>query len=706
MTKKNTKRALYASVISMLLCVTMLIGSTFAWFTDTASTAVNSIQSGNLNVGLVDEYGSSLEGLNLTFRTADGREAANILWEPGCTYELQPIHVINNGTLALKFDIVITGIQGNAKLNEAIEWDITLPDGGKLLPGVTSAPIKISGHMKEDAGNEYQGLTIDGISITVLATQVPHENDSIGPNYDANATYADKWDGTVDAAGLAANTDEATKTVSIYTAAQLAAFAEAVNAGNKYAGYTVNQLAPIDLDNIDWAPIGATNGETINSYPSYTFSGTYNGNGLTISNLKVESAGTHAVAGLFGSANRATIKNVVIDGANIKSEHYAAGILAYETEYTNVIGCTVKNATIISSTNGTGDNGDKAGGIVGAMTGANADYSVSSNTVENCTIIAYRDFGGIIGTAADGLRVEDNIVVGTTIVQDASDDYKDPTPTTAGEIVGRGNPALKNNQFATTKVILAGNGNVVIAGNDVNASNILSAELGNSYANLSGNTMVMDKTVTVKNGELVMEDGTVANNGSDKYVDIRPDAGQKVTISYKDVDFVSTYKNKTYGPATNRFTNMLKFVPKDGEADLVFENCTFDNAKIEINGLTDYAGKVTVSFINCSFSGLGTGPIIDIKNYLDVTVNIEGCSFDVAATGYVEIVSGMASSDITVNANNNTVHGTAAEATTDDALVGTVDQIKINNPSLRFFGSNLDTVVAENNICTGIATEK
>ena len=49
---KSTKRALLTSVLALLMCVTMLIGATFAWFTDSASTAVNKIQAGNLKVDL------------------------------------------------------------------------------------------------------------------------------------------------------------------------------------------------------------------------------------------------------------------------------------------------------------------------------------------------------------------------------------------------------------------------------------------------------------------------------------------------------------------------------------------------------------------------------------------------------------------------------------------------------------------------------
>ena len=47
---KSTKRALFTSVLALLMCVTMLVGATFAWFTDTASTGVNKIQAGNLKM--------------------------------------------------------------------------------------------------------------------------------------------------------------------------------------------------------------------------------------------------------------------------------------------------------------------------------------------------------------------------------------------------------------------------------------------------------------------------------------------------------------------------------------------------------------------------------------------------------------------------------------------------------------------------------
>ena len=90
MNSKNTKRALVSSVIAMALCLAMLVGTTFAWFTDTASTSVNTIRSGSFDVALemqkADGTWENAEGKTLDFKKAAGAEAEKILWEPGCRY--------------------------------------------------------------------------------------------------------------------------------------------------------------------------------------------------------------------------------------------------------------------------------------------------------------------------------------------------------------------------------------------------------------------------------------------------------------------------------------------------------------------------------------------------------------------------------------------------------------------------------------------
>ena len=203
--RKSTKRALRGSVMAMVLCLAMLVGATFAWFTDTASTGVNKIQAGNLDIELqyatkwdangVPTKWENAEGKTLPFLVNGGipAEGTQILWEPGCTYMLPELRVVNKGNLAVKYKVAITGINGSAKLNNVIDWTINDADINltemQLKAGEEGAAFTIKGHMQESAGNDYMNESIDGIAITVYATQDTVESDSFNNTYDENATY-------------------------------------------------------------------------------------------------------------------------------------------------------------------------------------------------------------------------------------------------------------------------------------------------------------------------------------------------------------------------------------------------------------------------------------------------------------------------------------------------------------------------------------
>ena len=204
---RQTKQALLTSVMALVMCVVMLVGTTFAWFTDTATANVNTIKSGNLDVDMVDETGASLVGRTLSWQKAADGAGQEILWEPGATYNLDAFRIVNKGSLALKYEITVNGVKGSSKLLEAINFTAKINGReealnnltGVLLPkGATANDpakevveqtdlITISGTMKTGAGNEYQGLTIDGVSITVVATQYTYEYDSKDNQYDVNA---------------------------------------------------------------------------------------------------------------------------------------------------------------------------------------------------------------------------------------------------------------------------------------------------------------------------------------------------------------------------------------------------------------------------------------------------------------------------------------------------------------------------------------
>ena len=245
---KTTKRALLSSVMAMLICVAMLIGTTFAWFTDSASTGVNKIQAGTLRIGLEkkDATGNwvNAEGQTLSWKKAAGAPTnEQVLWEPGCTYELPLLKITNLGNLETQFKVLINGITGtdkngqpSTKLLDALNFEVVFltsegyfddPSivelftssfrGSSLnnLPYTIGIPtlitqedpglrgirlrkngddgdkfyVRIRAHMDESANNDYQGLSLDNIGITVVATQLPEEYDSFGNQYDKDAEY-------------------------------------------------------------------------------------------------------------------------------------------------------------------------------------------------------------------------------------------------------------------------------------------------------------------------------------------------------------------------------------------------------------------------------------------------------------------------------------------------------------------------------------
>ena len=209
--KKATKRALLTSVMALVMCVVMLVGTTFAWFTDTASTGVNKITSGNLHVEIQNGADQKIE--KLEWVKENGEVIANqegILWEPGCTYLLTPFKIVNTGNLALKYKIAITGLDGDADLLKVIKFTYKTEDGNvfdmaaeghltaKGTDGAATQLITVTAEMDKLAGNEYMDKTLEGVKFTVYATQDTVENDSFGNTYDANATYYP----VIDLAGL------------------------------------------------------------------------------------------------------------------------------------------------------------------------------------------------------------------------------------------------------------------------------------------------------------------------------------------------------------------------------------------------------------------------------------------------------------------------------------------------------------------------
>lgn len=194
MEKDSLKKGILLNLGVLVICVVALIGTSYAWFTSSSSAKGNKVETGILNIVLKDEGGKPLENQTIKWESADGMD--QVYWEPGATYKLTPFRIVNEGNLALKYKIKISGLTGDAKLLKVINF--TYEDGSlddlinkemHLAPGESSSLITITGHMSEAAGNEYQGMTTGDVIITVEAAQDTLESDSYDNAYDERAEY-------------------------------------------------------------------------------------------------------------------------------------------------------------------------------------------------------------------------------------------------------------------------------------------------------------------------------------------------------------------------------------------------------------------------------------------------------------------------------------------------------------------------------------
>ena len=226
MATKTTKRALIVSVLSLFICFTMLLGTTYAWFTDSVTSAGNIIKTGTLDVSL--EYSKTApttgkdDGKWIDASTGAIFDYSN--WEPGYV-QVRYVKIENEGSLALKFilniipnaetaagavdladvievymiDGTVETIDRDALTTDSAAYKGTLAslmaedDGaahGELVKGEFEI-YTIALKMSESAGNEYQDKSVGGgFTVQLLATQLASENDDLGTNdYDTDATY-------------------------------------------------------------------------------------------------------------------------------------------------------------------------------------------------------------------------------------------------------------------------------------------------------------------------------------------------------------------------------------------------------------------------------------------------------------------------------------------------------------------------------------
>ncbi|MCR5151334.1 MAG: SipW-dependent-type signal peptide-containing protein [Clostridiales bacterium] len=221
----SSKKKFGLSVLSLLMCVAMLIGTTFAWFSDRVTSGNNRIVAGNLDMQLfwTDDY----ENGSWHNVEESGNEAifGGDLWEPGYT-QLRYIKIVNNGDLAFKYRLGVKAVGAVGELAEAIDVycvdnisanidarsqlsaypnmgplnavlenaasieasGVVLPSGATPSFGASQGEktLAVALKMREEAGNEYKQKSIgDGFVISATASQVNYENDAFDNLYDS-----------------------------------------------------------------------------------------------------------------------------------------------------------------------------------------------------------------------------------------------------------------------------------------------------------------------------------------------------------------------------------------------------------------------------------------------------------------------------------------------------------------------------------------
>ena len=606
MKTKSTKRALLLSALSLLLCVSMLIGSTYAWFTDSVTSGSNIIKAGRLDIVLEYWDGTQwadAEGKMLEFVKADTTAGTEVLWEPGCTYQLPKIRVRNVGNLAAKVLIKLNGIKGDEKLLEAIDltttitnipesilngsqasvlapynnatinpiyntpdntviFDWSLMGAGVVSPNSghtdTSPEFTIAGHMKEEAGNEYQGLMIEGVSITVLATQEVFEYDSFGREYDRASEFLNK--------------DE-NGNLLITSAGDLLYLSQQVDAGNSFKGKTILLANDVDLKNVTWEPIGSK---------SKGFEGTFDGQNHTVSNFKVEKT---EYAGLFGyMLNGGNVKNLTVKGATIKATDRAGAVLG--AGYTDIVNCHAVDCeiTVIPALqdNGEFDGGAKAGGVAGQLF-EGAGMSIVGCTATNVKVTGYRDIGAVLGMAHNNNTVTDCKAYDSEVAYYYLEDgqkYDSNTPNeNIGEVVGRRNSGVVESgtyfENVTLKVRKTGISDF--------------ASLKQALAN-GEKEIYISGVITLTEG-LAASDVTFIGAGAGAGINFNGhNIGGSNTITYKDLALTTVALGDDAG-----------------------ERAAF-------HGGIDYNGHAVANYVNCSLTGVFT-------TYSD-TVNATDCTFN------------------------------------------------------------------------------
>lgn len=691
---KSTKRALLTSVMAMLLCFTMLLGTTYAWFTDEVSSKNNIIKSGNLDIEL---YWST-DASDWKQVNADTNVFTKDQWEPGHT-EVVYLKIANEGSLALKYHLGINvfseteGTNANGdifKLSNyiqfgVVETDTPFADRKAAVAALDNAKVISAGYsrsaqlnktgdtdylamvvyMPESVGNDAnykKGTTPPEINlgIDLFATQLGYEEDSFGPDYDEDslpcdviATPENIQDVLAaakpgDVIGLA---DGEYYNMSIVipcddiTLVSNTAIADHVNVNGKknvkLIGITFDAYSPVEVKDPK-----ANRGVYANITSAEGSKGAEN---LQIINCKfvdlygVSATKTNYCPITIYDRQRSTgaSNNITIDGCTFDTNAAYYVYMYYPGDPNVGDGDIVIKNNTFGNVNVTTSTGNAV--YVG---GTKSNVSVVNNTFTN-NVVTITPHNNASCTYALKISVVDNNFINTTGADMPAISLRNFHSLPKCNTYVEGNVANYGLSDIKAPYVDASSYEIY----DIAADNAVTAvPLSDAYDAAGNQTAAFKDALKAKDATVILGSGdygqlpTVGEGATIIGTEGTMFASHDTAMSWNTLNNV-TFKNITFSGSNAQRWNYAK-------GTVVFENCTFDGKgvyAIHYDGLTGAdivykdcaiigwaaigSGASSLTFDGCTIYGNGTYGVIRV--YSDAT--IKNCTFDVAAVNTADV---------------------------------------------------------------------
>ena len=737
--KRRTKRALLNSIVSMILGFSMLLGTTFAWFTDTETSGINQIVAGNLDVELYTDEGPIEESTKL-FYGVDGNA---MKWEPGAV-AYENLTIANEGNLALKYELKLNIAgenateEGNYKLSDVLQFAVVdaIPEGtsrkevlemattkekssgsltslsveGKLEPGTKTDEIGLV-IFWEPNNDEVDNLynlknerntgtsentgwpTTDGkmlhinLGINLYATQLEHEYDSFGNDYDGDASYIEAWDGVT----VTTPTADANGIYHITNGAELAGIRNIISETAGERSIHVVLDADINLGNEEWTPLGT--GDNFGE----AFAGTFDGQGYTIYNLSV--TGTSDDAGLFRTVRNGEIKNLVLKNVSVSGDE-RVGAIAGKSLCADIVNCDVIDGIISGQS--------KVGGLVGDLVSA----EVTNCSVSGLTVVAEERTAALIGRARkDGSDsvVENNIAEDSIVIATKADSAEYFVGENTNEIDlssnTQNNVELKKQQtmiyVSTAEDLIALGGKslegYIMLTDDIDLEGQAMATIGAAYGK---SLTVIGNGHTISNAELAHTN----HNGMKHHSLFYAYTNSVLNISDLVIENVNI---DTAGDTERNYGVAVVVSYADGGSEVILDNVDVKNCSV-LNDNDEAAVYVgyhtgTVTMVDCDSTGCSVEGETTVKTgafigHVDGKATLTNCTTDLTIGASNRITGTLIIDGAEAVASDDSLKTAlmANEETVNVTLVSDVN-LNVSDAYIKLGGEDTQTVTINGN---------